>query len=190
MKCNLLFYLGLFVLCLLHTSSSNLKSLIVNNKFCRVICNSLLPFTIMSTLTFQSNIADTNEDYRITINRNYLFKAKFALDQLAQDITSETKTSELYDDIDKITTKAQMTERINFLAEYFNQNNIDSTCHKTTGSKVIEDKNIIFEYFSISNDGKKKLMISDAYPGQKLKFIRQGLSALRSDLNQFLFCPY
>ena len=56
--------------------------------------------------------------------------------------------------------------------------------------KAIEDKNIIFEYFSISNDGKKKVMISDAYPGQKLKFIQQGLTALRSDLQQFLFCPY
>lgn len=172
----------------LSANSSNINNLPSISKCCQLICTSLIPITILSTQPLQGTLAYTNEDYRVTVNREYLFKIKSALDQVAQGINADSNTNELYEDIDKITTKAQMIERIFFLTEYYNQN--QNSCHKTAGTKAIEDKNIIFEYFSISNDGKKKVMISDAYPGQKLKFIQQGLSVLRSDLQQFLLCPY
>ena len=112
MKCSFVYYVSIIILCLLLASLVKPKNLTFNNKCCRItrmVCTSLLPLTIMSTFPFQGNIAYAIEDYRATINRDYIFEIKSALDQVAQGITSDSITNELYEDIDKITTKAQMT---------------------------------------------------------------------------------
>jgi hypothetical protein len=49
---------------------------------------------------------------------------------------------------------------------------------------------VVSEYFSVSNDGASKMMIGDAFPGQKLEFLKEGISTIRSDIQSALFCEY
>jgi hypothetical protein len=47
----------------------------------------------------------------------------------------------------------------------------------------------LVEYYSVSNDSiNRRMMIADAVPGQKLNFLRTGLTAIRQDLRGFFFC--
>ena len=54
--------------------------------------------------------------------------------------------------------------------------------------KFQNDLQVIGEYFSVSNDGAQKMMVGDAFQGQKLNFIRQGIAASREDLRQLRIC--
>lgn len=58
-------------------------------------------------------------------------------------------------------------------------------CAKSSAQKIVEDLYNIVEYFSVSNDTKKKLMISDSFPGQKLTFVRQGWILLNNLKEEF-----
>ena len=180
----------IIIVCFLviHVRISSIKFIAKNSFRTHIVSSSLCIFTLLS-IPMQT-ISMTNDDYRVDVNRNYIYEIKSALDTVSQTTTSETNVNKLYDEINDITIKTNMKERIRFLTNYYSQSVNDISCLQTSGEKAVNDVNVIFEYFSISNDGKKKLMISDAYPGQKLKFIQQGLTAVRSDLQQYLFCPH
>ena len=167
---------------------NSIKSVRGNTFRVHLLSSSLCIFTMLSIPT--QSMSMTSDDYRVDINRNYVFEIKSSLDTVSQSITPETNVNKLYDEINDATVKTNMKERIRFLTNYYSQSINDVSCLQLSGDRAINDVNVIFEYFSISNDGKKKVMISDSYPGQKLKFIQQGLAAVRSDLQQYLFCPH
>ena len=54
--------------------------------------------------------------------------------------------------------------------------------------KLQSDLQVIGEYFSVSNDGAQKMMIGDAFQGQKLNFVKQGIAASHDDLRGLRRC--
>ena len=61
-------------------------------------------------------------------------------------------------------------------------------CAITQSKQAVDDLFSIAEYFSVSNDGVQKMMLSDAYPGQKKEFIMEGLHKVDSDFDGFISC--
>jgi hypothetical protein len=94
---------------------------------------------------------------------------------------------DIYADLEFIMRSYRLKDRLPLMA-------IEATtisnrnCVEENGKLTVDQLFTISEYFSVSNDGRAKMMISDAYPNQKLNFIRQGLSAVRSTMNKVLFC--
>jgi hypothetical protein len=61
-------------------------------------------------------------------------------------------------------------------------------CARTRANAFKDDIYTIVEYFSVSNAERSRMFISDAYPGQKKTFIKQGLDAAISELNNLILC--
>ena len=61
-------------------------------------------------------------------------------------------------------------------------------CAEPWLAKFQGDLQVIGEYFSVSNDGAQKMMVGDAFRGQKLNFVKQGIAASREDLRQLRKC--
>jgi hypothetical protein len=63
-------------------------------------------------------------------------------------------------------------------------------CAAPKASQIVDNLFTITEYFSVdgASAGGKKMIISDAFPGQKSKFILQGLKAVDTDINDFFRC--
>ena len=61
-------------------------------------------------------------------------------------------------------------------------------CAEPWLNKLQSDLLVIGEYFSVSNDAAQKMMVGDAYAGQKLNFVKQGLAASRADLREVSRC--
>jgi hypothetical protein len=118
--------------------------------------------------------------------RGSIAGAKESLDNLDRQLSPETNLNKVYEEIDVIIRSYRLTENTRLLATEASLGNKD--CADGAAEKAMYDLNTIREYFSISNDGRKKVMISDAYPGQKLNFIRQGLQAVKGDLQRLMFC--
>ena len=121
-------------------------------------------------------------------NRKYVIGAKQALDVVATSLTSDdVNVKDIYADLEFIMRSYRLKDRLPLMA-------IEATtisnrnCVEENGKLTVDQLFTISEYFSVSNDGRAKMMISDAYPNQKLNFIRQGLSAVRSTMNKVLFC--
>ena len=63
-------------------------------------------------------------------------------------------------------------------------------CASAEASQIVDKLFTITEYFSVdgASSGGVKMIISDAFPGQKSKFISQGLKAVDADFNDFFSC--
>jgi len=62
-------------------------------------------------------------------------------------------------------------------------------CRKDASRQVVQDVQSIVEYFSVDGAGTaKKMYIKDAFPGQRIKFVRQGLQAVDQDFTKLFFC--
>ena len=124
-----------------------------------------------------------------TVNKAYVLGAKQALDVIASSIADDDTVSvkKTYADIEFVLNSYRLKDRLPLLTN--EATTLDhQMCVNEYGSKTIDNLVTISEYFSISNDGLSKVMIADAVPKQKLNFIRQGLSATRSNLQRVLFC--
>jgi hypothetical protein len=53
---------------------------------------------------------------------------------------------------------------------------------------VEQDLLVLGEYFSVSNDAAVKMMVGDAFEGQKLQFARQGIASARQHVFKILRC--
>ena len=125
-----------------------------------------------------------------TVNKAYVLGAKQALDVIASSIADEKDSANVkktYADIEFVLTSYRLKDRLPLLAG--ETTTLDhQMCVNEYATKTIDNLVTISEYFSISNDGRSKVMIADAVPNQKLNFIRQGLSATRSNLQRVIFC--
>eukprot|EP01041_Mallomonas_annulata_P005944 gene5944-11995_t len=126
--------------------------------------------------------------YEFHTTRSYILDTKNSLNDISNSITSDTTANSIYTDIDFTIRNTRLKEKLRQLE--YETSSENRQCINTAANKVLDNINIIFEYFSISNDAKSKLMISDSYPGQKVEFLREGLNAVKSDLQRVLFCPH
>ena len=121
-------------------------------------------------------------------NKASIFRAKQAFDEVAASLSpDDVNVKDVYADLEFITKNSRLKDRLpRLVVEATTMDN--RNCVEEYGKLTMEQLMTISEYFSVSNDGKTKMMISDAYPNQKLKFIRQGLSAVRITMSKVLFC--
>ena len=123
-----------------------------------------------------------------TLNKAYILGAKQALDVISASIADDSaNVKKTYADIEFVLTSYRLKDRLPLMAG--EATTLDhQMCVNEYSKKTLDNLVTISEYFSISNDGRSKVMIADAVPNQKLNFIRQGLSATRSNLQLVIFC--
>mmetsp|Transcript_11715 Transcript_11715/g.11770 ORF Transcript_11715/g.11770 Transcript_11715/m.11770 type:complete len:195 (-) Transcript_11715:95-679(-) len=121
--------------------------------------------------------------------RESIISAKDSLHDIALGLSPTTPISSVYDQINFVLHKYNLQERLR-LAYRDGYSSDSINCIQTAAEQTLDDLNTIQTYFSVSNDSKTKLMISDAFPGQKIEFMKQGLSAVQSDMLRLLFCPH
>lgn len=61
-------------------------------------------------------------------------------------------------------------------------------CAMPHASAALEDLRVLAEYFSVSNDAAQKMMVGDAFPGQKHAFAVQGVDATLAELRAVRTC--
>jgi len=145
--------------------------------------NLLMPIMLSSLVI--SNI-EVNEQTPISSNREYIYTAKNLLSEISRQVTTDSDIPSLYSDINFVLQTYSIRERLqNLVAEASYSNKI---CASHISSTISDELSILFNYFSVSNDTKIKLLIGDTFPGQKAEFIKMGLSAITSDLQKILFC--
>ena len=164
--------------------------------------------SLSTTTDFDSS--SYSERWSFGSSRSYIYGGKQALNALSRqiselqskpisDITTtnqdvNTKVSspsftEIYNEIGNIERMYRLRSKLSqFILESSDLSPNTYTCVKSSAEKAIYDINTINEYFSISNDGMKKVMIADSFQGQKLQFVMQGLASLQADLQATLFC--
>jgi len=116
-------------------------------------------------------------------DRDYVSNALSSLDMIYKGINEKTEAKDIYKDVNIIMTNYRLKEKVKIMTKTLN----NDECSQI-GSRINDELNTLFEYFSISNDGKKKMMISDSVPGQKREFLRTGLKQIDQDIRTFLFC--
>ena len=141
--------------------------------------SSLLTSSLLTSFLISNN----NIDYPSN-EREYVLTALSSLDIIYNDINDNTNAQSLYKDINQVMTNYRLLDNIKLMTRSIYKND---EC-KDRGERIIEELITLFEYFSISNDGKTKVMISDAVPNQKRDFLKMGLKQIKQDINTFLFC--
>jgi len=119
-----------------------------------------------------------------TNSRDYIITALESLDIVYNDVNENTNALDIYKDINKVMSNYRLKDNIQIMTRSIYSN---AEC-KDRGDKIIDELNTLFEYFSISNDGKTKVMIADAVPNQKRDFLKTGLKQIKQDVGTFLFC--
>ena len=149
------------------------------------------PLSLPSSPSFDNQITQISsmlisiDDYISTgySDRDYVSNALSSLDMIYKGINEKTEAKDIFKDVNIIMTNYRLKEKLKIMTKTLN----NDEC-RDNGSRVIDELNTLFEYFSISNDGKKKVMISDSVPGQKRDFLRTGLKQIDQDIRTFLFC--
>ena len=128
---------------------------------------------------------DDERDYISTgySDRDYVTNALSSLDMIYHGIDEKTEAKDIYNDVNIIMTNFRLKEKVKIMTKTISNDECS-----IQGNRIIDELNTLFEYFSISNDGKKKVMISDTVPGQKREFLRTGLKQIDQDIRNFLFC--
>lgn len=155
--------------------------------------------------SYSSLSSSSDQSWSFGSSRGYIYGAKQALNLLNRRVIDSKVTSspineaadpvlqsdkaplsftDIYNEIGNIERTYQLKQK---LAQFVLETN-SQDCARLSSEKAIYDLNTINEYFLISNDGRKKVMIADSFRGQKLQFILQGLASLQSDLQATLFC--
>ena len=148
----------------------------------RCSLSAAIGVTVVQSLPSVATAAETSS------NKRYVLGAKQALDAVAASLTSDNvNVKDVYADLEFIMRNYRLKDRLPLMI--MEATTMDNrNCVEENGKLTVDQLMTISEYFSVSNDGRAKMMISDAYPNQKLNFIRQGLSAVRSTMNKTLFC--
>ena len=141
--------------------------------------------TQLSSMLISIDDYDDDRNYISTgySDRDYVSNALSSLDMIYKGINEKTEAKDIYKDVNIIMTNYRLKEKVKIMTKTLN----NDECRET-GSRINDELTTLFEYFSISNDGKKKLMISDSVPGQKREFLRIGLKQIDQDIRTFLFC--
>jgi hypothetical protein len=100
--------------------------------------------------------------------------------------------------IDDVSDKKSFEQVDDLLKKFKIQRKIDiliartpdafQSCARSRVNPINDELYTIVEYFSISNQEKSRLMVSDSFPGQKKQFLKQGLSAVLSDIRKLTLC--
>lgn len=142
---------------------------------------------IASIPIFSSSITLTYEipssSYSELSSREQIYIARNALNDISRQISSSSDISLLLRDINFVRNTFQLGSKVKLFSAQ-----ASTKCAKNAGDKFQDDLNTLLEYYSVSNDTQKKLLISDTYPGEKAEFIKMGLAAISSDLQSMLFC--
>ena len=156
--------------------------------------SSLLSTSFLSSPSFYDNQITQLSSLLISIDddrdfltgysdRDYVSNALSSLDRIYGGINEKTEANDIYRDVNIIMTNYRLKEKVKTMTKSIN----NDECRKG-GDRIIDELTTLFEYFSISNDGLKKVMISDSVPGQKRDFLRTGLKQIDQDIRTFLFC--
>ena len=144
------------------------------------VCAAIASIPIFSSsITYEipsSSYSELNSREQIYIARN-------ALNDISRQISSSSDISLLLRDINFVRNTFQLGSKVKLFSAQ-----ASTKCAKNAGDKFQDDLNTLLEYYSVSNDTQKKLLISDTYPGEKAEFIKMGLAAISSDLQSMLFC--
>lgn len=125
---------------------------------------------------------------QVISTRDYILAAKNSLRELnVQMMKDNSDISSVYRDIDFVLSTTRLRDR---LKQATIEANSESTrvCESKLKESIEYKLGTLFEYYSVSNDTAKKMLIGDSYPGEKAEFIRNGLSSIISDLQNFIFC--
>lgn len=143
--------------------------------------------TLIASILLDSNPPLESSFLEPLTDRQYILQAKIQINQIDQRITLDSDIEPLLRDINFIVNTFQLQSRINIVVAQSPTPSIQ-LCTKSAATKLRDYLSTISEYYSISNDTRKKLLISDAYPGQKAEFLKMGLKAISSELQNLLFC--
>lgn len=146
-------------------------------------------FTVAASVALSSSItleSPTSSYYEFN-TREQIYIARNALNDISRQISPASDVALLFRNINFVRSTFQLESRVKLLSSQ--ESSLSSQiCTKTAGAKFQDDLNTLLEYYSVSNDTKMKLLISDTYPGEKAEFIKLGLAAITSDLQSMLFC--
>lgn len=146
------------------------------------IASSLLSSSSIPIITNDINTMKESSVYiSSSVTNNNMIEGFKELNKIYDSIDTNSNSNDIYKDINMIITNYRVIQNIKEI-------NRNTPQCKEKGDKVIDELNTIFEYFSISNDAKSKVMISDSFPGQKSMFIKNGLSSIQYDSRALIFC--
>ena len=172
----------------------NFQATIINKRIKTFILSSSLLFSSSSSVFIPkiSHAITEQTQYAPTINssnKSYITAAKEALEIILNQLTLDSNMKIVYNDIDFIVRSYRLIDRLPLLITEAKTSS-NRQCIKDNTILTIEHIHTIQEYFSISNDSNSgiKYMISDTVPGQKVKFVTDGLNTVKYDLQKLLFC--
>eukprot|EP00747_Dinoflagellata_sp_TGD_P192435 gnl/TRDRNA2_/TRDRNA2_57248_c0_seq1.p1 gnl/TRDRNA2_/TRDRNA2_57248_c0~~gnl/TRDRNA2_/TRDRNA2_57248_c0_seq1.p1 ORF type:complete len:303 (+),score=30.63 gnl/TRDRNA2_/TRDRNA2_57248_c0_seq1:28-936(+) len=101
--------------------------------------------------------------------------------------TEEADANKAIQQLDYLVNNYQLSLRLQLLVNQMSPEK--RMCGLGYVQKIVENLRVATEYYSLYNQaGKKKLIISDSYPGQKLALIKKGLAAVDQDITNFMLC--
>ena len=171
----------------------NFQATIINKHLKTFILSSSLLFSSSSlTILPTKTHAIEQAQYAPTINssnKSYITAAKEAFEIILNQLTLDSNMKIVYNDIDFIVRSYRLIDRLPLLITEATTSS-NRQCIKDNTILTIEHIHTIQEYFSISNDSNSgmKYMISDTVPGQKVRFVTEGLNTVKYDLRKLLFC--
>lgn len=137
---------------------------------------ALLPYTVLFTMsTAPVQATDLSDIYNI---RGFVQSTSAEIDRLSD--------LETFKQVDKLLKQYNMNYRLQVVLNDTPESYI--SCARTRTNAFKDDIYTIVEYFSVSNAERSRMLISDAYPGQKKTFIKRGLDAAISELNNLILC--
>ena len=191
-------YLWLIYIVIFHNIHScrayNFQATIINKHLKTFILSSSLLFSSSSLIILPTKTHAMTEQtqYIPTLNssnKSYIAAAKEAFEVILGQLTLDSNMKIVYNDIDFIVRSYRLIDRLPLLITEATTSS-NRQCIKDNSMLTIEHIHTIQEYFSISNDSNSgiKYMISDTVPGQKVRFVTEGLNTVKYDLQKLLFC--
>lgn len=173
-----------FIFILFIISSGNLAALLIDNSY---LTKSYV-FAAAASLAISSVTLESPTSSYYELNaREQIFIARNALIDISRQISPSSDVPLLLHNINFVRNTFQLESKVKLFSAQSSSLS-SQICTKIAGAKFQDDLNTLLEYYSVSNDTKTKLLISDTYPGEKAEFIKLGLAAITSDLQSMLFC--
>ena len=121
----------------------------------------------------------------LSVQQENLLKIRGYVSSTMSDVDANVNSKQSFNEIDNLVKNFDIRTRLNQVVmttpgEY-------QMCARNSASKVNDDMYTLVEYYSVSNDftrGGGRMLVS----GDKRSFLKQGLSAILSDVDSMLRC--